>query len=211
MGFICFPGGKLDSESGLFGVSLSEADPPGDGLFCGSFLCRGFCLGIGGSFSLGGCSGSFSLLLGYSLGLSLVLSLLCLELSLGSLFLLRSYGCADVADGLLFLSLPGIETTLSFGFVESAFLYASLKMLHEEHTLVAEDCANSVGGLGTDVYPIQSTLEIECYCSRISVRIIRTYPFNKSTISWCPAIGDNNWIERIVFATMTLQSDFCCH
>ncbi len=180
-------------------------------LFSGSLFGGSFLSGSCGGFGLGSCGSSFGFLLGYFFSLCFVLCYFGFETSFFVKLLLGCHRCAELVDALLLLSFPGVETTLCFGFVKSAFLYATLKMLHEKHAFVGEDGANGVGGLSTNVDPIQSTLEVQSYCSRISVRIIRTYPFNKFTISWCPAIGDNNRIERIVLATMTLQSDFCCH
>ena len=182
---------------------------------CGSFFSSGFggcfSLCLGGSFSvcLGG--SSFGALLGYFFCFSFILSCFGFEASLQVVSLFGfsfSLNCVFACCALCF---PCVETTLSFSFVKSAFLNAALEMLHQEHAFVREDGAYGVGRNSTLVNPIQSPLEVQCYCSRISVRVVRTYPFNKSTISWCPAIGDYNRIKRIVLATMTLKSNFCCH
>ena len=173
------------------------------GGFGGCFF-SGSCFSSGGSFFSGLGGSDFGFLLGYGLGLGLILCLLVGETLFGGEFLSIGYRGAGSVNGGLFFLFPSIETTLSLSFVESAFLNTTLKVLHKEHTFLREDSANCVGGLSTNVYPIQSTFEIQSYCSRISVRIIGTYPFNKFTISWCPAIGDNNRIKRIVLATMTL-------
>ena len=84
-------------------------------------------------------------------------------------------------------------------------------MLFEKNTLTRENVASGIGGLSTYTKPIKSTLEVQIYRSRISVRIIRTYPFNKSTITWCPAVCDYDLIEGVTLVTVTLQSDFSCH
>lgn len=171
----------------FFGGSLSF----GLGCCCGS--C-GFCFFLGDFFSL-------SLVLGY-FGFE---TLLCRRLTL--VFVGCLYGCIFS----IFLGFPSVEATFCLCLIECAFLNTAQEVVHQQYAFVRKNGANGVGGLGTGCYPIQSTLEIKSNCSRISVRIIGTYPFNKSTISWCPAIGDNNRIERIVLATMTLQSNFCCH
>ena len=194
------------SERGFADFRSAKLKLFSGGSFFSSFLCGSDgCL----SFCSSSCCRSF--LLCHFLSLSLVLCYLSLEAVLSLKLLGTLYRCAELVSGLLLLSLPSIETTLSLSFVKRTLLDTTLEMLHEKHALVREDVADSIGGLCANVYPIQSTLEVQSYCSRISVRIIRTYPFNKFTISWCPAIGDNNRIERIVLATMTLQSDFCCH
>lgn len=173
------------------------------GLSGGSLFGRSFSGSFGSLFSgLGGCD--FGFLLGYCLGLGGILGLLFLETCLGSELAFVGHSGFLSVDSLLFLGFPGVETTLCLSLVEGAFLHAALEVFHQHHALLREDRAYGVGGLCTNVNPIQSPFEIECDCSRISVRIIGTYPFNKLTISWCPAIGDNNWIERIVFTTMTL-------
>lgn len=173
------------------------------GLSGGSLFGRSFSGSFGGLFSsLGG--GDFGFLLGYCLGLGGILGLLFLETCLGGELAFVGHSGFLSVDSLLFLGFPGVETTLCLSLVEGAFLHAALEVFHQHHALLREDRAHGVGGLCTNVNPIQSPFEIECDCSRISVRIIGTYPFNKLTISWCPAIGDNNWIERIVFTTMTL-------
>lgn len=178
---------------------------------CGSFLSsclfgRCVCSFLG---SLG--SSDFGLLLSHSFCLCCVLGFFSFQTLFNSQFFLRSHRSLHCVDSLLLFSFPGIETLLSLSFIESAFFNTTLKVFHQQHTFVRKDAAYSVGGLSTNVNPIQSALEVKSNCSRISVRIIGTYPFNKSTISWCPAIGDNNRIERIVLTTMTLQSNFCCH
>ena len=176
----------------------------------GSFFGGSF-FSSSGSFSLGSGSCEFSFLLCYFFGFSLVLSYFNLHAGLSVELALGCHRGTELVNCLLLAGFPSVETALGLGFVKCAFLHTTLKVLHQKYTLVGEDCAHGVSGLSTYIYPIQSTLEVECYCSRISVRIIRTYPFNKSTISWCPAIGDNNRIERIVLATMALQSNFSCH
>lgn len=183
-------------------------------LFGGSFFGGlGSGSGFGGGLCLGGSlgGGELGLLLGYFLSLGFVLGFLSLETLLGG----GGGSCCRLGlDGCqfgIFLSLPGVEATFGFGLIESAFLNTAIEVVHQKHAFCGKNGAYGVGGLCADCHPIQSPFEVKSNCSRISVRIIGTYPFNKSTISWCPAIGDDNWIERIVFTTMTLQSDFCCH
>ncbi len=179
---------RRNRSYGLFSSSF--------GLFGGSFR----------SFGIGGCGSSsgFGFLLSYELGFSLVLSCFGFETLFCSQLALLSHRGFCVCCFCVFFSLPFVETTFGFSLVESAFGYAAHEVVHQHHTFARKNGTYGVGGFSTNGHPIQSTLEIECNCSRISVRIIRTYPFNKSTISWCPAIGDDNRIERIVLATMAL-------
>lgn len=103
-------------------------------LFCGrSGFLRPFCGSCfricgGGSFCC--CGSKFGFLLSHGFGLGLVLSLLLFLTLLGCLFALVGGRIADGVDSCLLLLLPRIETALSFSFVKSAFLDASLKMLH---------------------------------------------------------------------------------
>ena len=179
-------------------------------LFCGGSLsccflsCGCFCLSFGSCFSFSLSGSDFSFFLSYDLSFCLVLSLLGLKtcFSVESFFV--GHRRLDGVNGSLFFAFPGIETTLSFSFVKSTFLYTALEMFHQQNALVREDSTYGVGRLCADIDPIQSPFEIQSYCSRISVRIIRTYPFNKFTISWCSAIGDYNRIKRVVLATVAL-------
>ena len=175
-------------------------------LFSSFFSCGSLSslFGSSGSLSFSLSGSEFCFLLCNSFSLSGILGLFFFKTLFVSKFLGRSYRNASCVNGSLFFLLPSFETTLSFSFVKSTFFNTTLEVLHQKHTFLREDSANCVGGLSTNVYPIQSPFEIQSYCSRISVRIIRTYPFNKFTISWCPAIGDNNRIKRIVLATMAL-------
>ena len=89
--------------------------------------------GFGFGFSLG--SGDFGFLLGYGFGLSFVLSLFFGQTCLSLLFLLVGFRSLYGFDFLALVSLPGIEATLCFGFVKSAFLDAALKVFHQHHAL----------------------------------------------------------------------------
>ena len=150
---------------------------------CRLFCSGSFSLAFGGSgFCFCGCRSCFCFLLGYGFCLSFVLgffcfkTLLCFELcAVSHRRLLRCYFC-------VFFSFPSGETTFCLCLVECTLGDTALKMLHQKHALVGEDCAYCIGGLCTDIHPIQSPFEVKSNCSRISVRIIRTYPFNKSTI-----------------------------
>lgn len=100
-------------------------------LFGGSFLSRSC-----GSFSLGSCGSSFGFLLGYFFSLCLVLSYFSFKASLFVKLFLVGHRSAELVNALLLLGFPSLETTLSFSFVKSAFLNATLKMLHKKHTFV---------------------------------------------------------------------------
>ncbi len=150
----------------------------GSGLLGGSLGCSlgGFLSGLGGS--------DFSFLLCYFLSFGGVLGFLFLETCFRCFFTLAGHCSLAIVNSFLFFSLPGVETALSLGFVESAFLHTTLKVFHQQYPLLGEDRAYGVGGLSTNVNPIQSPFEIQRDCSRISVRIIGTNPFNETTISW---------------------------
>ena len=171
------------------------------GSFCssGSF---GFCFGSGFSLGLGGSFGSF--LSSNSFCFHFVLLYFLFETFLGSsVFSGRDFSLFSIGSRFLVFQ-PGLEALFCNFFGKGTFLYTAQQVLFQQYTFTREDVAHGVGGLSTRCQPIQSPFEIQIYCSRISVRIIRTYPFNKLTITWCPAIGDYNLIERIVFVTKAL-------
>ena len=110
-------------------------------VFCclsnGCILALGYCgISCGGCLSLGLCGCEFSFLLGYKLGLSLVLGLLLLKTSLGCKFFLVGHCSLLSIDSGLLLSLPCIKTLLSLFLGESALLDTTLEVLHQEHTLL---------------------------------------------------------------------------
>lgn len=126
-------------------------------------LCSfGSLSGFLGSLSLGLGLGScdFSLLLGYCLSLSLVFLSLFLKSLLGVSLLVAYFLVLDSLELSNLLGFPSIETTLSFLFVESAFLNTALEMLHEHYAFAGKDVTHGVGGDCTHVNPIKSTLEI---------------------------------------------------
>ena len=124
-------------------------------------LCSfGSLSGFLGSLSLGLGSCDFSLLLGYSLSLSLVFLSLFLKSLLGVSLLVAYFLVLDSLELSNLLGFPSIETTLSFLFVESAFLNTALEMLHKHYAFAGKDVAHGVGGDCTHVDPIKSTLKI---------------------------------------------------
>ncbi len=143
-----FSSGSLGSS--LLGGSLFSLSSFGS---LSSFLG-----GLSLSLGLGSCD--FSLLLGYSLSLSLVFLSLFLKSLLGVSLLVAYFLVLDSLELSSLLSLPSIETTLSFLFVESAFLNTALEMLHEHNAFARKDVAHGVGGDCAHVDPIKSTLEI---------------------------------------------------
>ena len=180
----------IGSRSSLFG-----------GSFCGSGSF-GFCFGSGFSLGLGGSFGSF--LGSYGFCFHFVFLYFLFETFLGgSVFGGRDFSLFGIGNRFLVFQ-PSLEALLGNLFGEGTFLYTAQQVFLQQYTFTRKDIAHGVGGLSTRCQPIQSPFEIQIYCSRISVRIIRTYPFNKLTITWCPAIGDYNLVERIVFVTKTL-------
>ncbi len=137
-------------ENPLYLLSLVSLKTDEMGLsLCGS-LCSLF---SSGSFlySFSSCS---SLLVGYLLCNSLV-DLLLLGQSLGSsVFLSLSLVSSDLLQTLLLVSLPCIKLLLSGSFVESALLHTTTQVLHQHHTLTAENVANGVSGLCAYLDPV---------------------------------------------------------
>ena len=170
--------------------------------------CFGFESGFSGSFLLGKLLCFF---LGYALFTSLVDVRFVFFASLSLLGSLSLFLSLAAGESFLAVSFPGVETTFGLLLAESAFLYTAAEVPHQQHAFARQNVAGGIGGLCALLYPIQSAVEVQTYCSRISVRIIGTYPFNKSAISWRPAIGDYNRVERVAFAAMQLQSDLRCH
>lgn len=145
---------KLSLGSGsLFGRSL------------GSFLSGGSLFGgsSGGSsfgLSLSLCGSDFSFLLSHGLGLGFVLlGFFGKTLFVSGLLVLANF-VANSLDLSIFLSLPSIETLLSFFLRESALLHATLEVLHHEHALAGQDVTDGVGGDSSTVQPVESSLEI---------------------------------------------------
>ena len=177
----------------------------------GSF---GFCTGCFGSgccfsFCLSGSGGS--LLFSHFLGDLLVHLLFGFEF-LGSSGLLGGSNFVGSLYSLVVLCLlPILELSLSCGLVESALANAATEVLHQHHAFAGKDVANGVSGLCAALYPIKGAFKIQIYCGRVSVGIVRTQFFSKSTITWCASVGDYNAIESIILATVALQSDFSCH
>ena len=172
---------------------------------CGSsFLCS--LLGGSSEFCCGcstflGDSGSFCLVGLYLLG----------EKSLRSGSFLVRLGLADLACLGIFLSLPSIETALSLFLAECAFGYTALQVFAEQYAFVGKDSTNGVGGLGTNIYPIECTLKIEDDCCRVGVGVERTETLDDFAVTRRAAVSYYDVVESIVFVTMTSQTNFCCH
>ena len=77
--------------------------------------------------------------------------------------------------------------------------------------LALEDVTYCVCRLRTCLYPVEGTIEIQIYSSRIGVRVESTNLLSKFTITWCSNVSDYDAIESIALTTAALQSDFCCH
>lgn len=114
-------------DARLFSGSLFSSRSSG---FCGSgFSC-------GSSFGFSFCGGDFGFLLSYGFSLSCVFSLFVGKTLFCGGFLSVGYSAANCFDSSLFFLFPGLETTLSFSFVESAFFHTALKMFHEKHAFL---------------------------------------------------------------------------
>ncbi len=106
-------------------------------LFCGGsfFLCWSgcccFCFGLG--------CGELGFFLGYGLGLCLVASLLGFKTRFCIEFFLVGHGGFELVYLSLLVGFPCFEATLSLGFVECAFLDATLEVFHHKHAFVGKD------------------------------------------------------------------------
>ena len=109
-----------------------------------------------------------------------------------SILLCLSICLSDLCQTVLLVSLPGLKLLLGSSLIESALLHATTEVLHQVHALTAEDVTYGVCGLGTNLNPIQCTLEIQVYCGRIGVGIVSTNLLSKTTITWCTSVGDND-------------------
>ena len=180
---------------------LRECD---DRLFCSSFFLSGsfFCFGrsFGGSLSF-----SFSeLLSSYSSSLGLVGSLFGFQSSLSGVSLVLSQGLTDRAKGTILLRLPCFELSVSGLLVECALSDTTEEVLLQENAFVREDATSRVGRLCSSREPIQSALEVQIYCGRIGVGVVRTNLLNKLAISWRSTVSDDDLIEGISLATVAL-------
>lgn len=165
---------------------------------------------LSGSF-LSGLSGSGSLLGSNYLSLSLVGSNFSLSGSssnlLGSISQTRLLG----VNLSITLSLPGIELSLSLLLSESTLLDTYIEVLHQHNTLMRENAAYGIRRLCANLYPIESTLEVDFDSSRISVWIVSTDFLNIPTITWRSAICRYDCIKSIVLVTMSCKTDLCSH
>ena len=142
-------------------------------------------LSLGGSLSLSGslCSSGSSLsgggsssglLVGHLLGNLLVDFLLCLQF-LGCSFLLHfSILLTNGFSALGLVSLPSVELLLSSSIIERTLLHTYAEVLHQVNALTAENVASGISGLCAGFYPIEGSLEIQIYCGRIGVGVVRT-------------------------------------
>ena len=150
-------------------------------------------------------------LLGYSSSLCLVGLYLLSEQSLGSSYLLVSLSLANLAILSVLLSLPSVETLLSLLLAKCTLSHTTIEVLHEKNALIGKDVAYGGCRLCTYTYPIESTLKIENYCTRIGVRVERTNAFDNFAITWRAAVCYYDVVESVVFVTMTSQTNLCCH
>ena len=184
---------------------------------CFSGLCS-LCLSFGsrsggGSFGLSlRLSRSYlSALLSQRLGLGLVYFGLCVEAGLDLSLRFLALSVLHLLQGQLLLREPCLKLLFGFRLVKGALLNALQEVLLEAYPLAREDHACRVSGLCTYLQPIQSSIEIQIYCGRISVGVVRTDPLNKLSISWSPAVCDYDLIKGVALTAESLQSDLCCH
>ena len=102
-----------------------------------------------------------------------------------------------------FLFQPLSETGFGYFFGESAFLYTAQQVFFVEHPFIRKDGPAGVGRLSAFLQPIQSFVEVQSDCSRIGIGVIRPNVFDKLTITWRPAVRNDDMIERITFLTAT--------
>ena len=184
-------------------------------LFCRSLtvsLCLSsscfLCSLLSGSSQL---SGSLSTFLSDSSSFCLVGLYLLSEESLCSSSFLVCLSLADLAILSIFLSLPSVETLLSFFLREGTLSYTTVEVLHEQYTFVRKDGTYGVSRLCTNAYPVQCAVEIENDCCRIYVRIERTETLDNFAVTRRAAVSYHDVVESVVFVTMTSQTNFCCH
>jgi len=116
----------------------------------------------------------------------------------------ESVGGAGRAQGPLLLRLPCFELSVSGLLVECALSDTTEEVLLQENAFVREDATSRIGRLCTSREPIQSALEVQIYCGRIGVGVVRTNLLNKLAISWRSTVSDDDLIEGISLATVAL-------
>ena len=188
-------GGSFLSGS-LFALSLS--------LCSSSFLSGLLC--CGSEFSSRG-----STLLSDSGSLCLVGLYLLSEEGLGSNYFLLSLSSADLTILSILLSLPSVETLLSLFLAKCTLSYTTVEVLHEHNALTRQDVACGVSRLCTYAYPVQCAIKLQINGCRIGVGVVRTDTFDDLAITWRAAVSYYNVVESVVLATVTSQTNLCCH
>ena len=179
------------------------------------FGSGGFALGALGGFgsSLGG---GFSLKGGLTLGgdggsLGLVGLLLGLETSLAGV----AGVVLDIATLAVYLGFfglqPLVELDIGLLLADGTLLDTDLEVTTEEDTLIAEDATDGVAGLSTILDPFDGAVEVEVDGGGVGQRIVGAKLLDKSSISRCTTIRNNDVVERLILFTMTLKSNSCWH
>ena len=173
-------------------------------LFCSSFFLSRSLFGFSGSFSS---SLSFSfgeLLSSYSSSLGLVGSLFGFQSSLSGVSLVFCKYSPYSALGPVLRKFPCFKLSVGGQWCECTLSYASEVVFLKENAFVREDATSRIGRLCTSREPIQSALEVQIYCGRIGVGVVRTNLLNKLAISWRSTVSDDDLIEGISLATVAL-------
>lgn len=184
----------------FFSISLfSSGSFFGSGSFFSSSLrCLSFSLsgslGLSSSLTLSSDGGSLSFV-------EFLLAFETLFLNVAELGFLLVLSVSD----LCFLSLePLVELNVGLFLADSALLNTNLEVAFQENTLIGEDATASVARLSTILKPLGSFVNVEDDGGRVSHRIVRAYFLNKSTVSRCTTIRNNDMIERLILFTMAL-------
>ena len=101
-----------------------------------------------------------------------------------------------------------LRIALCSSFVKSTLLNTTTEVLHEEYTFVRENVTNSVCGLCTTLYPVESALKVEIYCCRVGVGIVSTNLFSELTIARCANVSDYDAVESIALTANGVANEY---
>lgn len=167
-------------------------------LFCRSLSCLSLSLCC--CLSLSGCCA----LSCYGLSLSLVSLLLTFEASLSYVALLSFSGALYASDLALLSVEPLLEFNVSLFLADSTLLNADLEMTLQEDTFIREDTTNGVRWLSTILEPLACAINVDVDSSGVSHWIVSAKFLDKSSVSRCTTIRNNDVVERLILLTMTL-------
>ena len=103
--------------------------------------------------------------------------------------------------GLLFHPLG--ETGFGYLFGKRTLADAAQQVFFVEHPFIRKDGPAGVGRLSAFLQPFQSFVEVQSDCGRIGIGVIRPNVFDKLTITWRPAVRNDDMVERIALFTAT--------